>query len=125
LGINVTKACLKALRRGLLTEKANALGSVWDAIDVFYKGAWFEFFSRWRDGKCTMAQSGFVMKEWERFVVSPRGAKRAFELAGRGIPPVLEEETGQESARPEKTGGETSKDDGDRGDDDDLEFTSF
>ena len=45
LGINVTKAALKALRLGHLNETANACGSVWDALDRFYKGAWIEFFA--------------------------------------------------------------------------------
>ena len=87
LGINVTKAALKALRLGHLNATANSLGSVWDALDRFYVGAWIEFFVRWRDGKCTMARSGFVTKEWEAFVTSAKGAKRALELADAGIPP--------------------------------------
>jgi hypothetical protein len=87
LGINVTKAALKALRLGHLNATANSLGSVWDALDRFYVGAWIEFFVRWRDGKCTMKSSGFVTKEWEAFVTSAKGAKRALELADAGIPP--------------------------------------
>ena len=109
LGINVTKAALKTLRLGHLNATANALGSVWDALDRFYVGAWIEFFVRWRDGKCTMARSGFVTKEWEAFVTSAKGAKRALELADAGIPPEppaakpADEAEGEEEEEPEFT----------------------
>ena len=116
LGINVTKAALKALRLGHLNETANACGSVWDALDRFYKGAWIEFFVRWRDGRCTMAQSGFVTKEWETFVTSGKGAKRALALANAGIPP--EPSGGKPADEAEAEGGEEEEEE-------EPEFTSF
>ena len=117
LGINVTKAALKALRLGRLNAAANACGSVWDTIDRFYKGAWIEFFVRWRDGRCTMAQSGFVTKEWEAFVTSGKGAKRALELAEAGIPP----EPSQRGKPADEAEGEGEEEE----EEDEPEFTSF
>ena len=116
LGINVTRVTLKVLRKGLLNAKIKQLNSVWKTCDLFYKGAWFHYFLLWRDGKKTMAQSGFVNKEWEAFVVSEKGVQRAFALAeGWTLPP---EKWG--------VGGDGKKTDDARGNsDDELEFTSF
>jgi hypothetical protein len=115
VGINVTRVTLKVLRKGLLNDtirKGN--GSVWEVCDRFYKGAWCEFYGRWRSGKCTMAQSGFVNKEWETFLVTKAGVTRAFFLAKQGLAGEDEEEDGRE-------GNGSSK----QTDDDEIEFASF
>jgi hypothetical protein len=115
VGINVTRVTLKVLRKGLLNatiRKGN--GSVWEVCDRFYKGAWCEFYGRWRSGKCTMAQSGFVNKEWETFLVTKAGVTRAFFLAKQGLAGEDEEEDGRE-------GNGSSK----QTDDDEIEFASF
>ena len=60
LSINLTHIALKAVRKGLLNARAKALGSVWKAADQFYVGAFIEFYDRWKEGECTMRDSGFV-----------------------------------------------------------------
>tara|TARA_B110000879_G_C10837463_1_gene380289 strand:- start:419 stop:604 length:186 start_codon:yes stop_codon:yes gene_type:complete len=61
-----------------------------------------------------MAQSGFVNKEWETFLVTKAGVTRAFFLAKQGLAGEDEEEDGRE-------GNGSSK----QTDDDEIEFASF
>ena len=84
LGVNLTHITLKAVRKGLLNADANARGSLWNAADVFYRGAFYEFYLRWRDGKKTIADSGHARRELEEFLLTKKGAKRAMELAESG-----------------------------------------
>jgi hypothetical protein len=63
-----------------------------------------------------MAQSGFVTKEWEAFVTSGKGAKRALELAEAGIPP----EPSQRGKPADEAEGDEEEEE-----EDEPEFTSF
>ncbi|MEW5299133.1 MAG: hypothetical protein WDW36_002177 [Sanguina aurantia] len=65
VSLNITKWTLQALREGLLTQDANARGSVIEAVQDFYVGTFRTFFAAWRDGGKTMAQSGYVLREVE------------------------------------------------------------
>ena len=102
LGVNLTHITLKAVRKGLLNADANARGSLWNAADVFYRGAFYEFYLRWRDGKKTIADSGHARRELEEFLLTKKGAKRAMELAESG---ELLERGGGEEGEGEGEGG--------------------
>ena len=81
LSINLTHIALKAVRKGLLNARAKALGSVWKAADQFYVGAFIEFYDRWKEGECTMRDSGFVKAALEEYLLSRKGCKTALKLA--------------------------------------------
>jgi|AntAceMinimDraft_11_1070367.scaffolds.fasta_scaffold41003_1 hypothetical protein len=82
LSINITHITLKAVRKGLLTGEANRLGSVWKAADNFYCGAFYEFYLRWKSGGKTIMDSGYVRRELEDFLLTPKGAKHALGISG-------------------------------------------
>ena len=58
LSINITHIALKAMRKGLLVAESKRRGSVWDAADAFYAGAFYEFYHRWKTGGKTIKDSG-------------------------------------------------------------------
>jgi hypothetical protein len=104
LSINLTHITLKAVRKGLLNARAKALGSVWKAADQFYAGAFIEFYDRWREGACTMRDSGFVKAALEAHLLSRKGCKMALKSASErdlradrgGARGKKEEEEGEE-----------------------------
>ena len=81
LSINITHIALKAMRKGLLVAESKRRGSVWDAADAFYAGAFYEFYHRWKTGGKTIKDSGHVRKELEEFLLTKAGARRALALA--------------------------------------------
>jgi len=81
LSINLTHIALKAVRKGLLTDAANKMGSMWKAADNFYCGAFYEFYLRWKSGGKTIRDSGHVTRELEDFLLTPAGAKHALDIS--------------------------------------------
>ena len=81
LSINLTHIALRAVRSGLLNKEARRLGSVWAAADAFYCGAFYEFYSRWKNGGKTIMDSGHVKRELEDFLLTAKGTAHALGLA--------------------------------------------
>ena len=81
LSINLTHIALRAVRCGLLNKEARRLGSVWAAADAFYCGAFYEFYSRWKNGGKTIMDSGHVKRELEDFLLTAKGTAHALGLA--------------------------------------------
>ena len=76
LSINITHIALKAMRKGLLVAESKRRGSVWDAADAFYAGAFYEFYHRWKTGGRPSRTQGTCGRSWRNFY-SPRRARRA------------------------------------------------
>lgn len=66
VSLNITKWTIQVVRQGLISKDANRTGSLTGAAAHFYVGTFYEFYSRWRQGK-TMKDSGYVLKDLEIF----------------------------------------------------------
>ncbi|GBG72651.1 hypothetical protein CBR_g12225 [Chara braunii] len=65
ISINITKWALESLRAGTLSKEINKQNSVVNVINQFHKGAFHDFYNRWKNGGMTMLQSGYLLKEVE------------------------------------------------------------
>eukprot|EP01023_Acetabularia_acetabulum_P017037 TRINITY_DN18451_c0_g1_i2.p1 TRINITY_DN18451_c0_g1~~TRINITY_DN18451_c0_g1_i2.p1 ORF type:complete len:227 (+),score=20.65 TRINITY_DN18451_c0_g1_i2:255-935(+) len=65
LGINITKWSLSALKSQKYSRKflgSKNCGNLVQGFNLFYCGAFYEFFRQWVEGECTMDKAGFVIK---------------------------------------------------------------
>ena len=65
VSLNITKWTLQAVRDFKLSSAAKKQQSAVTAASDFYTGTFYTFYHHWKDKKCTMAESGFVLKEVE------------------------------------------------------------
>ena len=67
VGMNITGWTEQLLQQGNRPLQKAALheSSTWKAASQFYIGAFYAWYQHWRDNKCTMTDSGFVMKQIE------------------------------------------------------------
>ncbi|KAL0052308.1 hypothetical protein WJX82_000024 [Trebouxia sp. C0006] len=64
--LNITKWTLQMVRERKLTSAAKKQQSAVTAASDFYVGTFYTLYNHWKDKKCTMADSGFVLKEIEK-----------------------------------------------------------
>eukprot|EP00879_Flechtneria_rotunda_P026631 GHRR01028410.1.p1 GENE.GHRR01028410.1~~GHRR01028410.1.p1 ORF type:complete len:133 (+),score=57.34 GHRR01028410.1:208-606(+) len=64
VSLNITRWTLAAVRSGALSTPARKLAGYLPAANHFYCGAFYEFYTRWCQGK-TMRQAGFMLKQLE------------------------------------------------------------
>lgn len=66
VSLNITKWTLQMVRERKLTSAAKKQQSAVTAASDFYVGTFYTLYNYWKDKKCTMADSGFVLKEIEK-----------------------------------------------------------
>ena len=66
VSLNITKWTLQMVRERKLTSAAKKQQSAVTAASDFYVGTFYTLYNHWKDKKCTMAGSGFVLKEIEK-----------------------------------------------------------
>lgn len=66
VSLNITKWTLQTLRERGLSAAARKQQSMVTAASDFYIGAFYSLYNHWKDHKCTMADSGFVLKVIEQ-----------------------------------------------------------
>ncbi|KAL0036717.1 hypothetical protein WJX79_007272 [Trebouxia sp. C0005] len=66
VSLNITKWTLQMVRERKLTSAAKKQQSAVTAASDFYVGTFYTLYNHWKDKKCTMADSGFVLKEIEK-----------------------------------------------------------
>lgn len=66
VSLNITKWTLQMVHERKLTSAAKKQQSAVTAASDFYVGTFYTLYNHWKDKKCTMADSGFVLKEIEK-----------------------------------------------------------
>ena len=66
VSLNITKWALQMIRDRKLSSAAKKQQSAVTAASDFYIGTFYAFYNHWKDKKCTMADSGFVLKDLEK-----------------------------------------------------------
>ena len=66
VSLNITKWALQMVRDRKLSSAAKRQQSAVTATSDFYIGTFYAFYIHWKDKKCTMADSGFVLNDLER-----------------------------------------------------------
>ena len=66
VSLNITKWALQMVRDRKLSSAAKKQQSAVTATSDFYTGTFYAFYNHWKDKKCTMADSGFVLKDLEK-----------------------------------------------------------
>ena len=66
VSLNITKWTLQTLRDRKLSAAARKQQSMVTAASDFYIGSFYTLYNHWKDHKCTMASSGFVLKAVEQ-----------------------------------------------------------
>ncbi|DBA86037.1 hypothetical protein WJX77_012319 [Trebouxia sp. C0004] len=66
VSLNITKWTLQMVRERKLTSAAKKQQSAVTAASDFYVGTFYTLYNHWKDKKCTMADSGFVLNEIEK-----------------------------------------------------------
>ena len=66
VSLNITNWTLQKVRERKLSSAAKKQQSAVTAASDFYTGTFYAFYNHWRDKKCTMADSGFVLQEIEK-----------------------------------------------------------
>lgn len=66
VSLNITKWALQMVRDRKLSSAAKKQQSAVTATSDFYIGTFYAFYNHWKDKKCTMADSGFVLKDLEK-----------------------------------------------------------
>lgn len=77
LSINVTRIALHTLRDGLLNRQIVQENSVWSALNFFYVAVLFHIFKIWKNEHKTIKDSGYVLKDAEKFC--RKNVKAAFQ----------------------------------------------
>ena len=66
VSLNITKWTLQMVRERKLSSAAKKQQSAVTAASDFYTGTFYAFYNHWKDKKCTMTDSGFVLQEIEK-----------------------------------------------------------
>ena len=72
VSLNVTKWTLQMVRDRRLTSAAKKQQSAVTAASDFYIGAFYTLYHHWKTNKCTMEDSGNVLKEVEKLACSDK-----------------------------------------------------